>query len=186
MTKRSELGAGQGKWYQVVALFDGEAKRVMTVAQHDIVVRGTLNLGESYEQLAVCMMPQGLPQSHLEPIRQAVEGNLRLPVLLLTDNVHLCKLKPLTEKQATKLLAKHVEGPEKEKNGNAKDNGAEEEKAKVLAFERQKEGPRIRKVPVPPAEGDLRSAGAGGEAGGDEEAEKGARRAAEEEPGEAG
>lgn len=132
--RRSEVGV-RSNWYEVVSMFDGEAKKILEVAGHDVVVRGTLRLGEEYEQLAVCMIPQlNYPMSQLEVIRQATEASIRLPVLLLTDNVQLCRLRRITDKQAAKLM-KHglelddAEGADRPADGVVlrlpnKDNGA--------------------------------------------------------------
>jgi hypothetical protein len=102
---KGRIGKEKQPWYKITGLFDGSAKKVMKVGSHDILVRGMLYEEQGGEpELAICVAPQAIGEKQGLALRQTLEANLRTPVLLLTDNIHLCKLVPIEDEEADKVL----------------------------------------------------------------------------------
>ncbi|MCU0912977.1 MAG: hypothetical protein MUC88_00265 [Planctomycetes bacterium] len=129
-------------WYKMTQLFDGVAKRIAEVGEHNILVRGVryaasikcqqcghrihlnnLRVGAQGDQLdlspelAICVVPMGLPDAMGEDLRRMSEANLRMPVLLVTSNVHYVQLRPLHVAEAKRLMTEGVEHAEQREAG---------------------------------------------------------------------
>lgn len=92
------------RWWKLVALFDGPAKRVMDISGSPVLLQGTVNR-DGEDELAVCLVPAGTGPSQGEALRVLLEANLRTPVMVLGSNIHLCRLKQIGEAEAQAIMA---------------------------------------------------------------------------------
>ena len=110
------------RWHKIVDLFDGKAKKIMTVGGHGILVRGMLyslemtkdkdgHLQQGEPELAVCSVPQAIGGRYSAELGMLATANLVARPLILSDNIHLCKLEPITDEEAEEIL-EFVEGEE--------------------------------------------------------------------------
>ena len=118
-------------WYRMVSMFDGAAKRIAVLGKGgEALLRGvrysakvvcgkcghTIDMNslrvkggvedrlELSPELAVCTIPTSVTESQGEALRRMLEGNLRMPVLLISDNIHLVQLKPIITKIAKTIM----------------------------------------------------------------------------------
>jgi len=88
-------------WYKFTQFFDGDAQTVMKVGQEDILLQGTL---PPNNELVVCSGPTSLTSEQGLALQTVLEARLGSPVLLLTHNVQLLKLKQLSDKEANQII----------------------------------------------------------------------------------
>jgi len=129
-------------WYKMERLFDGLARKIADVGEHNIILRGiryaasikcskcgdtirlhNLRVGAGGDrldlspELAICVVPMGLPDSLGESLRRMSEANLRMPVVLTTANVHYVNLRPLAPAEAKKLMTEEGQDGTKADSG---------------------------------------------------------------------
>lgn len=117
------------QWYRMVDFFDGPAKAVTRVNEADVLLQGVLyeadfpcpkcgakvhldkiNLKENDNadlspQLGLCLIPQeAVGNQQGEALRRMLEANLRMPVLLISNNVQMVRLKPIMQGEADRIL----------------------------------------------------------------------------------
>jgi len=131
MATKRETALRKPQWFKMAALFDFPSKRVAQVGDgEDVLIKGVryraeitcggcgksikvnqLNTKDGGEdklelmpELAVCVVSRSILEEQGETLRRMLEANLRMPVLLLTDNVHLVKLKPISNAVAKSIM----------------------------------------------------------------------------------
>ena len=159
------------QWYRMEAFFDGKAQAVTEVGDAQIVLQGTIYEGavacpacdakvhldkitltkdaraDLSPQLGICLIPQeAVSNTQGEGLRRLLEANLRMPVVLISNNVQLVQLRPIHEAEADRILS-----------GEGDDGG------KVVAFKNRKGerpgGQDIREADRPRSESDPGSPG---------------------------
>lgn len=88
-------------WYRMTTFFDNDAKTIMKVGEEDILLSGWV---PPDGDLALCLAPTSLSHDQGLALTKLLEANLRKPVLLLTNNVQLVKLKPITDGEAETIM----------------------------------------------------------------------------------
>jgi hypothetical protein len=117
-------------------------------------------------ELAIVQVPaEGFSEEDASSLHKLVTANLRVPVLLLSNNVTMVKLKPITNKRAEDL--RKEEAARGQSNGK---EGEEKEGPKAGAGREEFGGERegVRKEDSGDAEADLRQSGSGDGDGGGE------------------
>lgn len=106
-------------WYTMESFFKSDSQLVMKVGDEDIVLCGWV---PPYNEVAVCLVPSSITQQQGLALQKILEANLRAPVLVLTNNTQLVRLKQISESEAIRIMNEgdpnaivHVEdGEEKE------------------------------------------------------------------------
>lgn len=116
-------------WYRMTQVFDGLAKKIADVGEHGVILRGVryeaaikcgecghtihlhnLRVGASGDKLdlspeiGICVVPMGIPDSMGESLRMLCESNLRMPIVLMTANVHYVQLRSMHAEEAKELM----------------------------------------------------------------------------------
>jgi hypothetical protein len=113
-----------GMFYQaglserILTLIDElEALGSETVNRKWVLQRIRAELGEP--DLAMCLVPPAVSDTQMAALQMMLKANLRTQVLLLTNNVHLVKLRPVTDKQANAIMQEdpNEEKPDENKPG---------------------------------------------------------------------
>jgi hypothetical protein len=100
--KPRRLRAGQRpQWYKLEAFFDGKAQTVCDVNGEDVVLAGWI---PPENEVAVCLAPTSITHDQGMALEKLLEANFRSPVVVLTNNIQLVKLKPVLDSVARKLI----------------------------------------------------------------------------------
>ena len=99
-TKKRKSGA---KWYKMVSFFDGSAKSIMKVGGEDILLQGYLSPDND---VAVCLVPPSITHEQGVALEKILEAYLTGPVLVLTNNTQLVKLRKISNADANAILRK--------------------------------------------------------------------------------
>ena len=96
-------------WYKIECLFDRKAKRVMQMGDAKIVLRGMFYAQAAGEkvgepELAVCQVPTSFGRSHGAWLQGMLAANLRVSPVVLTNNINLVKLSPISEEEAKAMM----------------------------------------------------------------------------------
>jgi len=136
------------RWYKMVSFFDGDSKSVLKINDADVVLSGWV---PPDMDCAVCLLPRSASHEQGLALQKILEAQFRKPVLVLTNNTQLVRLKQITDREADRFM----EGS----------NGAE-----VIQIEAGADGAGsregLRAENRQPDEGDLRSTAAGNGDGG--------------------
>jgi len=89
------------QWYRLTAFFDQTAKKVIKVGEEDVLLCGHL---PPDNECAVVTVPPSVTQDQGLALQKIIEGSLRKPVLILTNNTQLMRLKPITDARAKKIM----------------------------------------------------------------------------------
>jgi len=100
------------EWLKIKTKNKPEAK----VSAAEMIKKLKAGLGEP--ELALCVVPPAISQQQGEALRMMLTANLRVPVVLLTDNVHLVQLKPISEAQAKAAFDDGAPNDKESKKGN--------------------------------------------------------------------
>jgi hypothetical protein len=98
-------------WYKIECLFDQKAQKVMQIGDADILLREMYYVksenGKTGEpELAICQVPTAIGRAQGANLQHLLEANLRVPVVVLTNNINMVKLKAVTDEEAEKVLGK--------------------------------------------------------------------------------
>lgn len=85
-------------------------------------------LGEP--ELALCLVPPAVSDGQSAALQVLLEANLRTSILLLSNNVHLVRLKEVSEKHAAKIMG-DTDGDKKEENQEPGGEAVEGERGEV-------------------------------------------------------
>jgi hypothetical protein len=149
---KRELVIRKPQWYRMMEFFDGPAKVVTSVNDADVLLQGVLyeavfpcphcnhkihmdkvNLKEDGRadlspQLGLCLIPQeAISNQQGEALRRMLEANLRMPVLLISNNVQMVRLKPIMQAEADRILEEGAGKKDGEKEG-------QESQGRLVAF----------------------------------------------------
>lgn len=144
MSKRV-LKLRKTQWYRMESFFDGPSQQVVGLGDAEVLLQGVLyeasfpcpkcghkvcldkmrvRKGEGERdgtidfspQLGLCLVPQeAISNVQGEGLRRMLEANLRMPVLLMSTNVQMAKLRPIHQAEADRILSeKGGEGHEGE------------------------------------------------------------------------
>ena len=91
----------KAQWYEMVAFFDGPAKAVMKINGEDVLLAGWV---PPDNDVAIVLVPPSVNQEQGLGLEKILEAQFRKPVMVLTNNVQLVRLKPLTEGKARELM----------------------------------------------------------------------------------
>lgn len=120
------------------------------------VAGGRLDLSP---QLGLCLIPQdAVSNNQGEALRRMLEANLRMPVLLLTDNVSMVRLRPIHEGEAQRILDGEGDGYAKVVAFPGR-GGAQEQASGQGIRAPDRNGPAADLGPQGPDEGDQGSVG---------------------------
>jgi len=86
------------------SLFDGPSKAIENVNGEDILLKGSL---PPDNDIAVCLVPPSVIHDQGIVLEKVLESKLRQPVLVLTNNVQLVRLKPISDAAAKKVMSEH-------------------------------------------------------------------------------
>jgi len=128
VTKRTIM-LRKPQWYRMQAMFEGAAHLVTEINDAEVLLQGVfyeadfpcpkcgtkvhldrINLrGDGHAdlspQLGICLIPpEAASNAAGEALRRMLEANLRMPVLLLSNNIHMVKLKPIPEAEAKRIM----------------------------------------------------------------------------------
>lgn len=117
------------QWYRMTEFFDGTAKAITNVNNADVLLQGVLyevdfscpkcgakihldkiklredGTADLSPQLGLCLIPQeAVSNQQGEALRRMIEANLRMPVLLISNNVQMVRLKPIHQAEADRIL----------------------------------------------------------------------------------
>lgn len=117
------------QWYQMRRFFDGPAKTITPVNDANVILQGVIyeanfacpkcghavhmdrirltedGKADLSPQLGVCLIPQeAISNQQGEALRRMLEANLRMPVVLLSDNIQLVELRPIHQATADRIL----------------------------------------------------------------------------------
>jgi hypothetical protein len=111
-------GKKPSRWYRVEALWDGPAACVSQIGDVDILLQGMLYKTDpkaaNEPELAACLVPPSMSESQIRSLNILLTANLRVPVLLLTNNIHLVRMRRITDDEAAKVMRAEKEGGKKE------------------------------------------------------------------------
>jgi hypothetical protein len=124
-----KLAIRKPQWYRMVEFFDGPARVVTSVNDADVLLQGVLyevdfpcpkcgatvhldkiklqedGTADLSPQLGICLIPQeAVSNEQGEALRRMLEANLRMPVLLISNNVQMVQLKPISKAAADAIL----------------------------------------------------------------------------------
>jgi hypothetical protein len=88
-------------WYRLEALFDRKAQTVMKVEGGDVVLAGFI---PPENEVALCLAPPAITHEQGLALQKLLEANFRSPVVVLTNNVQLVRLKPITAAEARRVM----------------------------------------------------------------------------------
>jgi len=91
------------QWYRMTAFWDDDAKSVMKVGDADIALCGWV---PPDMDVAVVLVPTSVTQEQGLALQKIIEAQVRKPVLVLTNNTQLVRLKPISDSAAKKLMEK--------------------------------------------------------------------------------
>lgn len=94
-------------WFKMVSFFDSDAKSIMKINQEDVVLSGWV---PPDNDCAVCLVPSSVTHEQGLALQRIIEGQTRKPVLILTNNVQLVRLKPISDAQAAKCIGGQAHG----------------------------------------------------------------------------
>jgi hypothetical protein len=157
-------------WYEMVAMFDGEAKQVMALDKGERVVMAGVIPPDM--DVAICLVPPSVTNHQGLALQKILEAQFRKSVLVLSNNIQLVRLKAISQGRATMIM---MEG---------------KEDAEVIHIEKGARGPvagegeGVRAEDRPGHEGDLRPPGTAGPAenAGEDQAERSPPGSPETEP----
>ena len=89
------------EWYKLEALFDNKAMAVCKVEGGDVVLAGWV---PPDNEVAICLAPPCITHEQGLALQKLLEANLRAPVVVLTNNIHLAKLRPVTNAEAREIM----------------------------------------------------------------------------------
>jgi hypothetical protein len=98
------------QWYKMVAMFDSDAKAVMQVGGENILLCGWV---PPDMDCAIVLVPTSITQEQGLAIEKIIEANLRKPVLVLSQNTQLVRLKPISDGLAEKIMKGEADGHDK-------------------------------------------------------------------------
>ena len=99
-TKKSPKGKPE-KWYKLVSFFSNRAQEVMKVQEEEVVLSGWV---PPDKDLAVCLVPTSITHEQGLALQKLLEANFSKPVLLLSNNIQLAKLKPISNAEAKRIM----------------------------------------------------------------------------------
>ena len=164
-------------WFRMEALFDGPAKRIQVLENTDVLLRGVKYRGEITcgccghtiktaqlsvkggiedkldltPELAICTVPPAIMEEQAEFLRITSEAQLRMPVMLLTDNVHYVRLRPISGGLAKKLQEQSLEKLNPSTEGDSTHPGRPQ--LEVVGDWREDETEPVSPGPEEPSEG---------------------------------
>jgi len=93
--------AERESWYQMTALFDGEAKTTMEINGESVL---TLGWVPPDNEVAVVLVPPSVTHEQGKAIQKMIEANFRKPVIVLTNTTQLVRLRKISSSRASKLM----------------------------------------------------------------------------------
>lgn len=102
MKKTRQQQLRKPQWYKMTSFFNGEAREIVKVNGESVVLSGWV---PPDDDLGVCLVPASITHEQGMALRKILEANFKAPMLLLTNNVQLAKLKPITPNEADQLMA---------------------------------------------------------------------------------
>lgn len=91
----------KARWYQIVKLWDQPAQKILEVESEPVIVQGMI---PPLNEVPVCLVPTSIMAEQGMALQKLLEGHFRAPVLVLTNNIQLAKLKPISESEAQTLM----------------------------------------------------------------------------------
>ena len=88
-------------WYQLVSFFETDGKSIMSIDGENVLLSGWLP--PDYD-CAVVVVPTSVTQEQGIALQRLMEANLRHPVLVLTNNTQLVRLKPISDQLAESIM----------------------------------------------------------------------------------
>lgn len=166
--KRAEV-LRKERWFKFTAMFDQAAKSVLKINNEDVVLCGWI---PPDMDCSVVLVPTSVTHEQGLALQKIIEAQTRKPVLVLTNNTQLVRLKPITDAEAKRIMEASEDGQGEIVQVQAGSNG-------------EGTGDELRAEGGEPDEGDLRPSEAdtadAGSAGGQEQ--EPAPSASEDEPG---
>jgi len=95
------------QWYKMISFFQDPAQGVMRVQNEDIVLSGWV---PPDMDCAICLTPPSITHDQGLALQKILEANFRKPVLLLTNNTQLVRLKPISDGEAEKIMKGELDG----------------------------------------------------------------------------
>jgi hypothetical protein len=96
------------RWYEMVAMFDGEAKQVLELGGKDrVVMTGTI---PPDDDVAICLVPPSVSNEQGLALQKILEANFRKTVLVLSNNIQMVRLKPISMRRATEIIERGNDG----------------------------------------------------------------------------
>jgi hypothetical protein len=117
------------KWYRMTQFFDGASQVVTEINDAEVLLQGVLyeavfpcpkcgakvhmdkiklkedGTADLSPQLGLCLIPhEAIGNQQGEALRRMLEANLRMPVLLISNNVQMVRLKPISQQAAHEIL----------------------------------------------------------------------------------
>jgi len=89
------------QWFKMTSFFDGKSKSLMKVNEEDVILCGWV---PPDMDCAVCLVPPSVTHEQGLALQKMIEANVRKPVLVLTSNTQLVRLKPVSDAYAAKVM----------------------------------------------------------------------------------
>lgn len=99
---KPEKAPRQEQWYQLTGLWDGQAKEVIKLGEEQVVMLGFL---PPRMEVAVCVVPPSVTTEQGEAVTKLLEANFQKPVVVLSNNIQLARLRPVSAKRAREMMA---------------------------------------------------------------------------------
>lgn len=91
-------------WYRLAAFYSEPAKEIIKAGDHGILLQGLQYDQQGEPILAVCSVSCAVAPDQGRQLERLLQANLRMPVLILTDNVKLARLQRISEAQARAIM----------------------------------------------------------------------------------
>jgi hypothetical protein len=95
------------RWHKLVSFFDGAAKSILQVNDADVVLQGWV---PPDNECAVVLVPTSVTHEQGLALQKIIEAQLRRPVLVMTNNTQLVRLRPITDAEAKRVMEQEAIG----------------------------------------------------------------------------
>jgi hypothetical protein len=90
------------RWYKVARLWDQAARKEIRLEDGDVVALGRI---PPEAEVMVCLVPTSITAQQGMALQKILEAQYRGPVLVLTNNVQLARLREISDLEAAKIMA---------------------------------------------------------------------------------
>lgn len=141
------------QWYRMTSFFENSSKRVMSVQDEDVLLCGWI---PPDMDCGIVLVPPSVTQDQGLALEKIIEAQLRKPVLVMTNNTQLVRLKPITDALAKQIMEGEADAHDQVIQVSTK----EKSEVRSGGETSSEEGPSVRSEDSERAPADLRQSGA--------------------------